>query len=364
MDVTLEKRTMLAAFKQKRKPSSFLSSWFKTTERDIFRSKTAVIDIKRNEEAIAIDVVRGTEGRQNNNKRFTTKQYKPPMYNEFMSYTEDELNERMPGATEYDSPGYTDQLIAILTDDQVENQGTILRSIELQASNALFTGTVPLINNESLDYKQKTEHQITPGTLWNNTAAIPTKDVQDAAELNRKDGKVDSSVCIFGKQAWQDFLDRNIDDELKWDNRRANLADIQKPTANINGASFHGTFTAGSYNFQAWTYSQYYFVPVGWGLPNEGTLVPYVPTDLVAVLPESSLIDLRLIYAGIPQLINRVDPRLAGLGITRMPGNIKADFQPYAHIDDRALCMEVGVRSAPLCVPTQIDGWSIIKTRG
>jgi hypothetical protein len=360
-DVTLEKRTMLAAFKQKRKPSLFLSSWFKTTERDIFRSKTAVIDVVRNEEAIAIDVVRSTGGRQNNNKRFTTKRYEPPMYNEFMSYTEDELLERMPGATEYDSPGYTDQLIAIVTDDQVENQSTILRSIELQASNVFFTGTVPLINNESLDYKQKTSHQITPGTLWDNTAAIPTVDIQDAAELNRKDGKVDSSVCIFGKQAWQDFLNRNIDDEIKWDNRNATLADINKPVQNTTGASYHGTFVAGSYNFQAWTYPQYYYVPVGWGLPNEGTLVPYVPEDLVAVLPESALIDLRLLYAGIPQLTSRVDPRF---GITRMPVGTRADFQPYAYVDDRTLCLEVGVRSAPLCVPTQIDGWSVIKTRG
>ena len=74
-------------------------------------------------------------------------------------------------------------------------------------------------------------------------------------------------------------------------------------------------------------------------------------------------IDLRLIYAGIPDLIPRVDPRLSALGIDRVPGNIRADFYPYAHIDDEATCLKVGVRSAPLCVPTQIDGFCTINTR-
>ena len=84
-DTVLEKRVMLEAFKQKANPTLFLSQWFRTTERDIFRSRKAVIDVKRNKEEIAIDVVRGTGGRLNNNKRFTTKEYRPPMYDEYMS---------------------------------------------------------------------------------------------------------------------------------------------------------------------------------------------------------------------------------------------------------------------------------------
>lgn len=363
-DTTLEKRTMLAAFKQKKAPTSFLAGWFRTTERDIFLSTKAVIDIKRNEENIAIDVVRGTGGRLNNNKRFTTKEYTPPMYDEFTAYNGDELNKRMPGELEYSNPDYIASLIAILTDDQVENQQTILRAIELQAAQTLFTGGVTLINNDSLDFKQKATHNFAAAIVWSNTSADPINDFITAADLNRKDGKTDSQVAIFGESAWKNFLARKTGANSPFDIKNVTLADIRQPVKNANGAVFHGTFTAGSYTFQAWTYPQYYMVPTGFGLANEGTLVPYVPTDKVAVLPMSDMIDLRLVFAGIPQLVTVNDPRLQSLGIVQVPTNIRADFHPYAVIDSEAKCMKAGVNSAPLCVPTQIDGWSIIKSEG
>jgi hypothetical protein len=367
-DTTVEKRTMLAAFKQKKKPTNFLSGWFRTTDRDIFRSRKAVIDIKRNNEAIAIDVVRGTGGRLNNNKRFTTKEYTPPIYDEYTAYFEEELNERMPGQTEYTDMQYMAQFLAILTDDQVELQEQIVRSIEVQAAQALFSGAVTLINNDSLDFKQKATHNFAAAGNWNVAGSIPTNDFITAATLNRKDGKTDSKIAIFGEQAWEDFLARNqatgTGDGNRFDLINAKLADIKQPVPNTNGAVFHGTFTAGSYQFQAWTYPQFYLVPTGFGLANEGTLVPYVPTDLVAVLPMADQIDLRLIHAGIPALVNRVDNQLSGLGISQIPMNIRADFHPYAVVDDEKTCVKAGVRSAPLVVPTQIDGWSIIKSRG
>ena len=154
-DTRLEKRVMLEAFKQKANPTLFLSQWFRTTERDIFRSRKAVIDIKRNLEEIAVDIVRGTNGRLNNNKRFTTKEYIPPIYDEYMAYNEEELNERMPGDTEYVNPEYVSQFLAILTDDQIELRDLILRAIEKQAADTLVTGVVPLINGDTIDYKQK-----------------------------------------------------------------------------------------------------------------------------------------------------------------------------------------------------------------
>jgi len=362
-DLTLEKRTMLAAFKQKKAPTMFLASWFKTTSRDMFRSRKCVIDVKRNEENISIDVVRGTGGRLNNNKRFTTKEYTPPLYDEYTSYFEEELNERLPGNIEYSNPEYMAQLLAIMTDDQVELQEKILRSIELQASQALFTGAVTLLNNDSLDFKQKASHNFAAATVWSNTSAVPTDDFITAATLNRKDGKTDSRVAIFGESAWENFIKRNGANN-RFDLINMDLGKIQPPVMNMDGAVFHGVFTAGSYQFQAWTYPQFYLVPTGWGLANEGTLVPYVPTDKVLVLPMANAIDLRLVYAGIPQLVERVDPMLQGLGITRVPENVRGDFMPYGLVDDEATCIKAGVRSAPLCIPTQIDGWSVIKSEG
>ena len=100
-DTVLIKRTMLEAFKQKAKPTLFLSSWFQTPPKNITNKKKVVIDVKRNEEMIAVDVIRSTGGNLNNSKRFTTKEYEPPMYDEYAVTTADELLDRLPGMTEY-----------------------------------------------------------------------------------------------------------------------------------------------------------------------------------------------------------------------------------------------------------------------
>lgn len=365
-DTRLEKRVMLEAFKQKANPTLFLSQWFRTTERDIFRSRKAVIDIKRNLEEIAVDIVRGTNGRLNNNKRFTTKEYIPPIYDEYMAYNEEELNERMPGDTEYVNPEYVSQFLAILTDDQIELRDLILRAIEKQAADTLVTGVVPLINGDTIDYKQKATHNFAANPVWSNSGGLPIGDFITSCELNRKDGKVNTGdfVALFGSTAYENFLLRNEGAGLRFDVRNAKLADITQPVRNTSGASFHGTFSAGSWALQIWTYPQYYKVPTGYGLPNEGTLVPYIPDDKVIVIPAASAIDLRLLYAGIPSLVRRVDPRLQAIGLDRVPANIRTDFHPYAHVDNEANDIKVGVRSAPLTVPTQIDGWTVIKTEG
>lgn len=354
----LVKNTMLEAFKQKASPTMFLSGFFRTPPRNITRSKKVTIDIKRNDELIAIDVIRGTGGNLNLNKRFTTKEYIPPVYDEYSTINEEELLDRLPGMTEYESPEYMAAVLAKITDDQVENLDKILRSIEKQASDVLFTGTVVLINNDTIDYKQKTTHAFNAATVWSDVDnAKPLDDIQTAAGLNRADGKITSDVLVMGETALQEFLaTAQVKDQGAF--RIVERLSIKPPVMNDEGAAFHGIVSAGAYKFQLWSYPQLYRVPVGSGLPNEGDLVPYVPADKVLVT--GSNIRLDLVYAGIPSVVNRVAPEMAAMGITGMPVNAMGDFHPYGYTDNDRLNLKAGVRSAPLCIPTQIDGYSII----
>ena len=358
-DTVLTKRIMLEAFHQMATPTGFLTSFFRTPPQNITSKKKVIIDIKRNLEQYAVDVIRGTGGHLNNNKRFSTKEYEPPMYDEYSAFTEDELLERIPGQTEYSEMSNAAQMAAVMAMDQVELRNLILRAIEKQASDVLFTGTVVLINNDTIDFKQKATHQIAAPVAWSTATADALADIEGAAILNRQDGKANSSICIFGKTAWNEFLKLN-DTVAKFNLRRANLADVKPPRLNDQGAAFHGLFTAGSYEFQAWTYPQFKQIPEG--LPNAGDIVPYVPDDKVLVIPTPSEIRLDLVYAGVPAIVDRVDPRLRILGFDRAVTRIRADFHPYAHIDDKAVAMEIGVRSAPLCIPTQIDGYAVLTT--
>lgn len=365
-DTTLEKRTMLQAFKERANPTLFLSSWFKTGPRDIFRTKKCVIDIKRNGRPIAIDVVRGTGGRRINNKTFTTKEYEPPIYDLYNDYNDQELLNRLPGNTEYESIEESVQFMALVVDDQIEVKDMILRAIEKQAADTLLTGSVPLINSETIDYKQKTSHQIVSDPVWSNSGGLPRVDITSACQLISDDAKITIGeyIAIFGTSAWENFIEKNQGPGENFDMKDAQLADIVLPTMNIEGASFHGYASAGSYKLQLWTYPQNYDVPTGFGLPNEGTTVPYIPADKVIIIPPSRFIDLRLVFAGLPKLVDRVDPRLRGIGLTATPSIIAADFDPYGFVDESAVCAKIGVRSAPLVVPTQIDGWVVINTEG
>ncbi|MCK5612877.1 major capsid protein [Candidatus Pacearchaeota archaeon] len=359
MPAQLAKKVMIEAFKQKMAPTMFLSSFFKTRPRWMFKAVTVDIDVKRNDEAIAVDVKRGTGGNLNVNKQFTTKEYEPPVYNEYTTLFEKELNDRNIGSPEYVQTDYVSDAIARITDDQIENQEKILRSIEKQAADVLLTGTVPLINNDTLDYKQKGTHNFTAGTSWSTASADAFADLQTAVDNNRKDGKIKSDIGIFGEGAWQDLL-RNDDFQEQANFRRVNLMEINRPVINTDGAAFHGFITVGAYELQVWTYPQYYKVPENYSLPNEGTLVKYIPDDKVIVL--GSTIDLRLVYAGIPRIVNKKEPRLAEIGLPGIPGNFAGDFHPFHYLDVEDKCVKAGVESAPLCIPTQIDGYTVIDT--
>lgn len=366
-DTVITKRSMLEAFRQRSNPTLFLSSWFKTKPEYIFLARKCAIDTKRNGRAMAVDVIPGTGGRLINNKRYTTKEYIPPAYNLYNSYSPDELNDRMPGSTEYDNPEYALQLMQVLTADQIVTNDMILRAKEWQAANAFVTGTVPLINNDIVDFKQKATHNFAPSVVWSNSSGVPNTDLYTACELNNTDGQVAAAeqIAIFGATAWTNYLSRTTGSGSAFDMQNAKLGDINLPVTNTEGAAYHGMAAAGPYKVQLWSYPQNYEVPIGFGLANEGTEVPYIPADKVVVVPPSNLIDLRTVFAGIPDLVKQTDPQLiAMLGGDRMPANRRVESIPYAYVDAKKYTFEVGVKSAPLVVPTQIDGYSVIKTEG
>lgn len=350
---------MIEAFKQKANPTLFLSSLFQSPELNKTSSSEIVIDIKRNGEEIAVDVVRGTQGRNNANKRFTTKTYTPPVYDEFANFNQNERLNRLLGRDEYSDHDMAG-VIAAITDDQVLLQDKILRAIEKQAADALFNGQIVLINGDTVDFKQKATHQITPGVDWSNAAGDPVGDMKGGALLNRKDGLTTTTDAIFGDTALKLLLNNTKFKELA-EFRRVDRVNVRPPMMNDDGAVFHGTLSIGDWVINIWTYPQFYLVPTGYGLPNEGTKVPYVPTDKVW-LGNATASRFDLMYAGIEKLVT-ADPRLESLGISHLPQTMRGDFHTYGAVDFLGENAKYGVKSAPLCVPTDIDSFCVLTVK-
>lgn len=352
------RRAMGLAFKKKANPTGFLSSLFKSPDSNKSDTTEIVFDIKRNDEDVAVDIVRGTGGRNNVNKRFTTKVYTPPVYDEWSNFSENERLNRVMGKTEYDEYMMAD-VIAAITDDQVVLADKIKRAIELQAAQALSTGTVVLINSDTVDFKMKSTHKAAPGTAWSAAGGLPLDDMAAKALLNRKDGQSNTTDSIFGDSALK-LLFNNAQFKIKaaeqWE--KIDNMSFRPPVMNSDGATFHGRLTIGDWVINVWSYPQFYKVPVGYGLANEGTLVPYWPTDYVWLGNMNARFD--LLYAGISKLVT-ADPRLASIGISQIPQTMKGDFHIYGGVDTFGSNVKYGVKSAPLCVPTDIDSFSAFQ---
>jgi len=348
------RKAMAEAFTLKAKPTMFLSSMFQSPDSNKSDTIKIVFDIKRDDEDLAVDVIRGTGGRGNASKRFTTKEYEPPVYDEFSNVNENERLSRLFGRTEFDQNTMAD-IVAAITDDQVRLQEKINRAIEKQASDAFFLGQVPLINSDTIDFKQKVSHQITPPIAWSNSSGVPIDNLSGGSKLNRKDGKTETTDAIFGESALRLLFNNNQFKE-EADFRRVDRVNIAPPMMNAEGANYHGNLSLDDYVINIWTYPQYYKVPVGFGLPNEGELVPYIPTDKVWLGNSQTRFD--LVFAGIEKLVT-TDPRLESIGLSHIPQIIRGDFHTYGAVDFFGQNAKYGVKSAPLCIPTNIDSFCV-----
>ena len=356
-----KRKVMVRLFEQKSRPTMFLASHAQTMTT---LAEDIEIDIVRGLETFSVDITPGAGSRSNKKSRYTTKTYTPPMYNESYSLTAQELQNRMPGQTAYDasSDAYQTTLFAMISDKQVMMQDKELRAIELQTRDAFFNGKIVLQNGDEIDFKKKATHDIT-GTDWSDAAGLPLDDIEAGCQLCRKDGLISATKFkLILADDTVEALKANDQFVAKANLRHVMNVNMEMPSdVNAEGATFHGLFSAGSYIVELWAYPQFYEIPVGFGLANEGTKQPYIPSASALLMPTAGL-RLDLWFGGVPQVSNQVDPELAALGLNGTLGVVEADFVPYAYLDDRAECIECGVKTRPLFVPNQIDGFVTFKT--
>ncbi len=346
---------MAAAFKEEELPTQFLSNKFISTDRDKFAGEEVEIDAVRGKEEYAIDVTPYSGGRSNAATKFTRKTYAPPAYDEYTYLTARELNKVQPGKTEYE---LASDIADMLLQDQILLRNKIIRAIELLCRDALVFGQITLINGDVIDFHQKASLQYSTPVAWTNSTANPLNDFSVVGQRVRQFGVKNVADAVFGDTALQKFLNNDIV-KSKGDLRQIDRLAITSPMAQEEGAEFHGTFSAGSYKINVWTYPQFVGVPLGFSLPNEGTKVPYLPDDKIIVLP--TMPDFRLFFAGIPSLTDNVSAELRGItGLSEFPVMEAVDLLPYFLLDYEHQSIKVGVKSRPLPVPVGIDQFAVI----
>lgn len=331
----------------------FLSSFFKTTEEDYTDAEFIDLDIVRGSEEVA-PVIRnlGDGAIAIADDVFTGKSVKPPVYSLERPVNIFDLMKRQPGENEYAAVGdWYGRLVNILKRAFVLMFGMLKRSVELQASQVLQTGTITLTDDQgvatyTLDFKPKATHIKTVTTLWSANGADPIADLETLADAIREDGFVDAKTAIFGIKAWEAFIKN---DEVKSrvnTNIGLNLGALAPQLMN-KGGKYQGFIELGAYRIDLWTYNGRY--------QEFGTKTPakFIDDNKVIMLADYEDLDFRCVYGGVPSL--GMDAPFSDIvpDSVTYEGGIR--FHNRAYKDQKANTYTAETTVRPICIPVSID---------
>lgn len=334
---------LAARFSDRRKPSAFLRSFFTETTH---ASKLISIEVERDNELIAVDVKRGTEGNLNVFDLSTEKIIEPPFFDEKLNITQLAL---------YDNLFYGPQEVAAVTfntftktvGDKLDRlMDKIDRRYELMCGQVLNTGIVTLVNGDNIDFKRKAEAVSDlinlPGGAANYWGtADPNIALLAGCKFLNETGKMAGSVVnvIMGDGVFAAYLNNSF---VKDRNKgfAYNMDMIIPSQRNALGQSFHGEISVDSYTLRFWTYPANF-------KDTDGSTKKYLTAGVVVMLPEVT--SMVLSYAAVPQLLYAVDGSYDGV----MPKQGK--FLVYDYIDVEKTAHNFGVKSAGVPIPVAVD---------
>lgn len=349
---------MIAAYMEEATVPGFLTS--QATRNSFHNSEDVEIDIERDDDDVAVVVSdMTTGGRRNEYSLYTNKRFTPPVYKEEAALNGFDAIKRQAGENPFADVNYQAHMNAAAFKVFRRLERKIRRAVELQWAQVLQTGKLTLTDDGGttlyeLDFGLKSTHEVTVGATWSGGAGTPLSDIADLAEVVRQDGKRSPDQLIFGKTAWDDFIQNTrVKDSL--DNRRMEFGVIRPQAAPDAGAAYNGRLTIGTYTFDLWVYDIQYKDPV------TGNHLPYVTDDKVIMKSAQSRLDMS--WGNVPMAVSpeqRVAPFLPGRMSDR-GAMLDLVTNAYAAKDNTGVV--IGAYARPLTIPTAIDTIACLDTR-
>lgn len=261
-------------------PTKYLQSMFKMKES---RSKSISIEVRRFDEEVAVDVIRGTEGNRNSFGDFSMKKFIPPYYREYHDATELDFYDVMYAS---DEGPVTSSTMASWAEEIARRnrvlQNKIARRKELGCKQVLETGIVTLKNGDNIDFKRKVEsiEDLNTAEGYWDTAIDPFISIERGCDFIRQKGKAQGGVLnlTLGSRAMNALLNNQFFKD-KANLRRVDNVSLHKPTAASDG-KVHGEITVGGDTVRLFSYKEFYKDPL------TGNTLPYVSADKVVLTPE------------------------------------------------------------------------------
>ena len=304
------------------------------------------VEVERDNDLIAVDVKRFTEGNKNKFTRATAHVYAPPFYKEDYDFARDEIYMQTVALGVTNSAGANQAIAQNALKNIRKNRKKIERAIRKQQADVLQTGIVSLKNGESIDYRRKAASMVDlgGGNYWNEANTLPQDDLSDAMTFLRDSGNSTGSTVnvIMRTDAMNAFLN-NASMEKVLNSRRLERAKIDMPQFNeASGMAFHGQVAAGDFVVNLWTYNEKY-------TDETGAVKYYLDRENVVVLPSD--FEGKTVFGGLPYMRETA----VGGQTVKMPGVMEADFLVRAYDDEKTISSTLELTSAPLVVPFTID---------
>jgi hypothetical protein len=353
-------KTMLRPFIEKAPATLFLAGFFQSPPENFYASQTVEIDIQRDGEDVAVPVTDlATGNRYNENSVGSNKEFTPPIFKEAGSISAFQLMTREMGDNPFENRAFQAKatLRAGVLSGKILNK--LRRALELQASQVFQTGVLTLVNAAGtavyqLDFLAKGTHFTTP-TAWAADGATgdPYTNIDDMAQLIRKDGRRSADTLILGTTAQNRFLaNARIKDLLKYDGfyGATGRPQIVPERNGAEGANFLGNITINNYRYALWGYDGRY------NHPQTGTSTPFVADNKVIMLSSKARYDAT--FGAIPMIgqpegrvLQFLPPRVS------MEGGGGLDFMVNGWLEPDGQTLSVSLSSRPLLVPTEVDSF-------
>lgn len=326
-----------------RTPTTHLLGYFPSR---VYDTTEIPIEVQRDRDLVAVDVLRGTNGNANNATKSSLKIIVPPFYHEKFAINSLRNYERAFGVSAATAPMSNRVALANEVAVQLQKiQNKIVRAQEIQCAQALETGIVVLKNGDSIDYKRQSDSlKDNSATPWTTTTTDVESQLQTAIEWITQVGGNTTGVfdLTMSGQAWV-ALQKTDYFKTKANYNKVTLLAIGNPQ-NRNGATYHGQITAGSGIFNIWVYDGTY-------LNSSSVRTRITDQTKVIIVPVEGLMA-EMAYGAVDTIVkNAGATSLSGVQIEKSA----ADFYVWDNLDRNNLTHEMHLTSAPIARVISVD---------
>jgi len=328
-------KKLIAVYREMPKATTFLSSFFKTFET---MTEDVSVAVQRGSERVAVDVFRFSDGNRNSFDSSTERIIKPPLYHEYLTANEHRLYMQVVTAISQGNTTFFRELTADLAQELMMLRDKIDRAVEIQCAQILELGVVSLNTLTDIDYKRKAASLVAYNVA--NDFSVGTVDPSEVlgagCKFIREKGKAQGGTynAIMGESALIALLDNTIIKSRQLF-VQASIDSIIAPEKQLDGATFHGILSCGSYKCRLWTYPEVHEL-------SAGVQTPYINDKKVIILPLQP--NFVRAYAAVPQLIG------ANGSVPQKGAYLVQEF-----FNEEKGQHKVSIKAAPIAIPVAID---------